>query len=160
VGCALLGDARPLFVSCFKSTTLLLFSIHTSVGWSRQDRASPWVGFVPKVELHNDSSESRALDDSKYQWKQSQDDPALWQREALAVKKLWPLRPKPKEVRELYLGLKLLLFEPIGAAGISSATQEAWKEMRILHPEIALTARVLSDGQRLLEFHVLCTKRS
>jgi hypothetical protein len=96
--------------------------------------------------------QTRTLDDSKYQWKQSQDDPALWQREALAVENLWPL--KPKEVRELFLGVELLLFELIDAARISSATQEAWKELRIRHPDIALTARVQSGGKRLLEFHV------
>jgi hypothetical protein len=96
--------------------------------------------------------QSRALDVSRYHWKQSQDNPAVWQREALAVENLWPLRPKV--VRELFVGGELLLFEPMDVAHISSAAREAWKELRIRHPEIALTARVRSEGKRLLEFRV------
>ena len=88
---------------------------------------SPQFGLVPGSGIMN-PPQTRTLDDSKHQWKQSRDDPALWQREALAVENLWPL--KPKEVRELFLVVELLLFEPIDAARISSATQEAWKELQ------------------------------
>jgi hypothetical protein len=96
--------------------------------------------------------QARVLDGSKYQWKQSQDDPGLWQREALAVENLWPF--SPREVRELLLRGDHLLFKPIEVTHTFSAAQDDWKELRILHPEIVLTAHVQSDGKRLLEFHI------
>jgi hypothetical protein len=95
---------------------------------------------------------SQGLSVARYQWTQSQDDPALWQREALAGENLWPLRPK--DVRELFLGGNLLLSQSTVLAGIQSAAQEAWRELRFQHPQVALTAHVDRAGKRLIEFRV------
>lgn len=108
------------FVSCFKSVTLLLFFIHTSIG--HDGGTGLHLAWDVCLSSNIIIIPPEPLDGSKYQWKQSQDEPAL------AVENLWPLRPK--KVQGMFLGVELLLFEPIDAARISSAAREAWKVLR------------------------------
>ncbi len=57
------------------------------------------------------------------QWRLSGNNPALWQREALAGENLWVLQPK--EVREMFPGGSFVLSEPSNLHRFTSAARHA-----------------------------------
>lgn len=80
-------------------------------------------------------------------------DPHLWQRQPLGSENLWIRRPK--WMRELFLGGSFSLFNPTTLDTLKTATEDAWRRLRIEHPEIAVVSSGGDgDGKRLDEDEV------
>ena len=71
-----------------------------------------------------------------YQWRPSKKDPNLWYRHTLAAENGWI--QKPRDTRQMRLGLSISLQKPIHASLLEAACRVAWRWLRYQHPEIAL----------------------
>lgn len=104
-------------------------------------------------------SQFKSLDPSRYQWRQSPDDPQIWHRRALAGENLWIQRSQ--EIRQLFLGASLSFSSPLSPEKVREAARNAWCRLAILNSHVMVVPSVPStqDGsgvspERLLEFCV------
>jgi hypothetical protein len=94
-----------------------------------------------------------SLDESIYQWNQSDNDCSLLRRRPLAGESHW--LSQPREFREMFLSGNLTFSFPVTLSHLRSATGEFWRRLRFNHPEMAVETENGKSSYRFLQYRVL-----
>src|SRR6266487_1746412 len=90
------------------------------------------------------------LNPQDYAWEQSSQDPALWQRRALAGECMW--LPRPKEYHEIFISATLVLESPTSLRILKAAAKHSWQLLRFEVPELDVQVTCGDDGRQYMKY--------
>lgn len=83
-------------------------------------------------------------------WKQSSEDPSIWQRRTVGTESTWIL--KPKITRQIYVFCSLVLESAFPKSELSFAVEKAWIRLRLNVPEIVLRSYFEKKPETSLQY--------
>jgi len=92
----------------------------------------------------------RPLNLQDYAWEQSSQNPALWQRRALAGECVW--LPRPKEYHEIFISASLVLESPTSLPILKAAASHSWQLLRFEVPELHVQIICRDDGRQYMKY--------